>query len=244
MAARQFALAVVFLVLFVRPTSAQSADFLFGSPSAALAVRSGWMFARADSDLFAFVQDQLTVDRKDFNAPAIGIDLDLAVSPRASAVVSFDFTRSSTDSEYRNLEDNRRLPITQTTSLREMNLSGSVKFALTPRGREISTHAWIPATVTPYVGAGGGALHYEFLQDGDFVDFLDFSVFSDTFKSGGWTPSGHLFGGVDVKAWKRIYFSGEVRYLWAHATLNRDFSGFDPIDLTGFRLTGGIRYIF
>ena len=51
-----------------------------------------------------------------------------------------------------------------------LNLSGSVKFALTPRGREISSRAWIPSAVTPYVGAGGGVLHYQFLQFGDFID--------------------------------------------------------------------------
>ena len=31
-----------------------------------------------------------------------------------------------------------------------------------------------------------GALWYEFHQTGDFVDFLDSSVFSDTFQSNGW----------------------------------------------------------
>ena len=46
-------------------------------------VRSGWMFASANSDLFTFVQDHLTVDRKDFNAPAIGVDVEVAMTPRA-----------------------------------------------------------------------------------------------------------------------------------------------------------------
>ncbi len=116
--------------------------------------------------------------------------------------------------------------------------------AITPRGREISTHAWIPATVTPYVGAGAGALHYALRQDGDFVDFVDSSVFTSSFSSSGWAPSAHVFGGLDVKAWKRVYFSGEARYLWSHAGLDRDFSGFDPIDLTGLKVTGGIRFMF
>ena len=52
------------------PCRAQSSpDFLFGSPKGMIGVRSGWMFASANSDLFTFVQDHLTVDRKDFNAP-------------------------------------------------------------------------------------------------------------------------------------------------------------------------------
>jgi hypothetical protein len=140
--------------------------------------------------------------------------------------------------------DNNRLPIVQTTDLREANFSGSVKLALMPRGREVSQHAWIPSTVTPYVGAGAGVMHYRFSQHGDFVDFTDSSVFPHAYESSGWSPSAHLFGGVDVKAWKRVYFSGEARYLWSHADLGSDFSGFEPIDLAGFRLTGGIRYMF
>jgi hypothetical protein len=244
MAARN-ALILTVLLLLARPASGQPPpDFLFDSPNGAIGVRGGWMFARANSDLFTFVQDQLTIDRKDFNAPAIGIDLDLAVTPRVSAAFGFDFTRSTRPSEYRDFVDNQRLPIAQTTSLRETSISGGLKFALTPRVREISSHAWIPAAVTPYIGAGGGILMYEFLQNGDFVDFTDLSVFTGTFRSQGWAPTAHVLGGVDVKVWKRLYVSGEARYLWSHATLERDFSGFDPIDLAGFRLTGGVRYLF
>ena len=121
-----------------------------------------------------------------------------------------------------------------------MNFSGSVKFALTPRGREISSRACIPAAVTPYVGAGGGMLMYQFLQFGDFIDVDDLlSIFPDTFRSDGWAPSAHVFGGVDVKVWKRMYLSGEGRYLWSNATPDRDFIGFDPIDLAGFKAYGG-----
>jgi hypothetical protein len=241
---RGLVLALTLVAILPRPGEAQTPDFLFGSPNGTIAVRTGWTFARADSDLFTFVQDQLTVERKDFNAPAIGVDLDLAVTPRMNAVAGFEFSGSSKRSEYRDFVDDLRLPINQTTRLREMNLSGSLKFALTPRGREVSSNAWIPSAVTPYVGAGGGALWYEFHQNGDFVDFVDLSVFPDTFQSRGWTPSAHVFGGVDIRAWRRVYFSGEARYLWSHATLGSDFSGFEPIDLAGFKVTGGIRYSF
>jgi hypothetical protein len=235
------------LLLCTTSASAQtSPDFLFGKPSGMVGMRTGWMFASANSDLFTFVQEQLTVDRKDFNAPALGVDLEMAVSPRVSILGGFDFSKSSKDSEYRNFVDNQRLPIAQTTSLREMNFSGSVKFALTPRGREISSRAWIPAAATPYIGAGGGILNYLFLQYGDFIDVDDaaMGIFTDTFRSDGWAPSAHVFGGVDVKVLKRMYVSGEARYLWSSATPDRDFIGFNPIDLAGFKLTAGIHYLF
>ena len=119
-----------------------------------------------------------------------------------------------------------------------------MKFALTPRGREVSQHAWIPSAVTPYLGAGAGLMHYSFSQYGDFVDFVDYSVSADTLNSHGWTPSAHLFAGVDVKVLKRVYLSGEARYLWSHADLGTDYHGFEPIDLAGLHVTGGIRYMF
>jgi opacity protein-like surface antigen len=236
--------ALTLLLAAARPCSAQSPDFLFGQPHGTVAVRGGWMTARAGSDLFTFVQDQLTVDRHDFNAPAVGVDLDLALTPRASAVAGFDFSGSTANSEYRKYVDNDRLPIRQVTQLHEANISGSVKLALTPRGREVSRHAWIPATITPYAGAGAGMMHYTFSQVGDFVDFTDLSVFPHAYNSSGWSPSAHIFGGVDVKALKRVYFSGEARYLWSHADLGTDFTGFNPIDLAGFRVTIGLRYMF
>jgi len=240
------ALALALFVLFPGRANAQpNPDFFFGNPTGMVGFRSGWVFASANSDLFRFVQDQLTVERKDFNAPAIGVDVDIAFTPRASVVAGFDFSQATKDSEYRDFVDNQRLPITQTTRLRELNLSGSLKFALTPRGREISSRAWIPAAATPYVGAGAGLLRYQFLQFGDFIDVntANLEVFTDTLRSEGWTPSAHVFGGVDVRVWRRMYISGEARYLWSDATPSRDFD-FDSIDLAGLKATLGIHYMF
>jgi len=220
-------------------------DFLFGPPNGMVGFRSGWVFARAESDLQSFIQRTLTVDRKDFNAPAIGMDVEFWLTPRASIVGGFDWSQASKDSEYRDFVDNQRLPITQSTRLRELNLSGSVKFALTPHGREISRRAWIPAAVTPYVGAGAGLLRYELLQYGDFIDVntVNMEVFTDTLRSDGWRPSAQVFGGVDIKLLKRMYLSGEARYLWSNATPDLDFD-FDSIDLTGLKATVGIHYMF
>ena len=219
-------------------------DFLFDRPRGSVGVRGGWLFERADSDLFTFVQEQLTVEPNAFDAPTLAVDVGVAVAPRTEAVFGVEFGGGTVRSEYRDLVDNDRLPITQATRLRQTNLSASVKLALTPRGQEVGSLAWVPSPATPYVGAGVGALWYEFHQTGDFVDFLDLSVFSDTFQSNGWAPSAHVFAGVDVKLARRVFLTGEGRYLWSQAELGPDFSSFQPIDLTGFKLTVGINYLF
>jgi len=219
-------------------------DFFFGRPDGSVAVRGGWVFARAGSDLFDFVERQLTVDKNDFNSATFASDVGIALSSRADAVIGVDFSRASVASEYRDFVDNERLPIEQTTSLKELNLTGSIRFALAPRGREISQLAWVPGSVVPYVGAGGGMLWYQFRQSGDFVDALDLSVFPETFTAEGWTPSAHVLAGVDVKVYRRLYLTLDGRYIWAAGELGRDFDNFDPIDLAGFRFGAGINLVF
>jgi len=219
-------------------------DFFLGRPRASIAVRGGWLFARAGSDLFTFVTDQLTLDKRAFNAPTFGADLDISLSPRLDVVGGMEFGRRATGSEYRRFTDNRKLPIEQETSFRQLTVTAGFKYALLPRGRSISRFAWIPRTVIPYVGAGAGVTGYEFKQTGDFVDFADLRVFSSTFVSKGWTPTAHVMGGLDIQAYRRLFFTVDARYAWASATLERDFVNFDPIDLAGFRAGAGIRLVF
>lgn len=226
------------------PADGPRRDYMFGRPRGSFAVRGSWLFATAGSDLYDFVTEQLTLDKGAFDAPSIAVELDVSLSPRLDVVVGIETSHTSEASEYRDYVDNNELPITQETSLREFGVFGSVKYALTPRGRQVSRFAWIPRTVTPYVGAGGGVVKYDFKQTGDFIDFADLSVFSDTFQSEGWAPSVHAFGGVDVRVYRILYVTAEGRYTWSSAELESDFVGFEPIDLSGFRFGAGVRLVF
>lgn len=219
-------------------------DFLFGRPHGSIGVHGSWLLPRAGSDLFDFVTDQLTVDRGDFRAAGIGLRLGIVVTSRIEAVADVEFHKSEAPSEYRRLVDNNLQPINQETQLEQVALSGSVKIALTPRGRRISRLAWIPRSVIPYVGGGAGAVRYDFLQRGDFVDFVDSSVFADVFQSKGWAPSAHGFGGVDLQLYRLVFLNLEGRYTWAEGNLDTDFIGFDPIDLAGFRMSAGVQVLF
>jgi len=226
------------------PLPRPSPDFLFGPPDGSVTVRGSWLFARAQSDWYDFVTDHLTLDAGDFNAPGIGLDVGVALTPRIDAQFGFDFSNARVASEYREFVDNNRLPITQQTRLREVNLSGNIKLALTERGREVSQFAWVPRKLVPYVGAGGGLLWFDVTQTGDFVDFVDLSIFTDVFRSRGWTPSAQVFGGADVRLFKRLYATVDGRYLWAAGDLEREWIDFDPIDLAGFRLSAGLNVLF
>ena len=228
----------------------QDPDFLFGRTGGSIGVRGQWHVARADSEIFDFTSELLTLEKSDFNAPGIGVDVGFPIAPRLDVLVGLEFSRATAGSEYRDFVDTNDLPIEQTTSLRQFNLSGSIELAVLRRGREISRYAWVPAAVVPYVGAGGGFLWHRFEQEGDFVDVFDCpvdfgcAIFTEHLTSSSWTPSGHVFGGVDFKLTPRVYLSTEIRYLWAQAEMSRDFIGFDDIDLTGLRVTGGVQVLF
>ena len=128
--------------------------------------------------------------------------------------------------------------------MRTTVLSGGVKFALVERGLEVSRLAWVPKQVVPYVGGGGGAVHYDLLQFGDFVDFRTSRIFASTLTSGGWAPMAQAFAGVDVRVLKRVYVTLDGRYQWSNATLGNDWIDFEPIDLNGFKLAAGASVIF
>src|SRR5258706_7051532 len=215
-------------------------NFLFGQPRGWIGVSGSLVVPRAEGDLFAFIHNQLTVEKRDFKAPAVGFEGGLLLTPRAAAVAHVEVSRPRVTSEYRDFVDNNRLPINQSTTLSQVNVSGSVKVALTSRGRSISRYAFIPRTLTPYVGAGAGAFYYRLEQQGEFVDFQTFRIFADTFRSDGWTPSAHVFGGADVRLWRALFLNLDARYVWAHARLGADFVGFDGIDLNGFRVATGV----
>ena len=219
-------------------------DFYFGRPAGSVAIRGGWLFSRASSDWYDFVTDQLTLNRRDFNAPAIAGDLGITVTDRLQAVAGFDFNQTSTTSEYRHFVDNNRQPINQSTKMQQASVTGGVRYTLVSPGRRISSLAWIPRTITPYVAAGGGAVWYSVSQVGDFVDFVDFSVFTDVLKSDGWAPEAHAGGGVDVRVMRRIFATVDARYRWAAGGLSQQWVDFKPVDLSGLRLSAGINVPF
>jgi hypothetical protein len=225
-------------------------DFLFGRPKAALSVRGGLTFARAGSDWYDFVTDQLTLQKRDFRSGAIAADVGAAITPRLEVVVGVDYGSTTHGSEFRHFVDNNRLPINQTTELRHSTLTVGARFAVMPRGRELSSLAWIPRRFVPYVGAGGGGLWYRIQQYGDFVDFQDFSIYSDVLESSAWTLATYVNGGADVHLTRRLYITVDARYLWADAPLgdpqlrHNPWDGFEPLDLTGLRISTGLTVQF
>jgi hypothetical protein len=227
------------------PSDANPApDFLFHTPRATLGVRVTWLQPRAGSDLFSFVNEHLTIERRDFARPAVIAEGGLVLSPRIALVGGVEFSRRHVPSEYRHFVEDTREPIVQQTYFDLMNASAGLKVSLLPNGRAVSRLAWVPRGFVPFVAAGAGGSWYRFRQTGDFVDFADLDIFTDVFTSEGWAPSTYVSGGADVRMWRAVSLAVEARYVWSHADLGGNFVGFDPIDLSGLRMSTGFSLLF
>lgn len=238
-------------------------DFLFNRPRASIGIRGLWHRARADSTFHEYVYSDLFVrrdpedDPKDpnagkmsFDAPGIGFDIGFGVTSRLDVRFGLDYARTFSRAELRGslerivLDDGSvaEVPIEQDTQLTQLDLRGDVVFALTPRGRAIGQYVWIPSRVVPYVGAGLGLVRYDLLQVGDFV--AGSSIFYDNLTSKGWGGSVHLFGGIEIGLTQRTFLTTEARYELAGAELKEPFAFSEPLDLSGLRISAGVRFVF
>jgi len=228
----------------VVPAQDMGNGFLFGAPTGSFVVRGGWAMARAGSDLFSFTTNQLTLNRGDFSSPSGDIDLAFNVTPQWQIVASGSVAITNRRSEFRHFEDNNNLPIEQTTSFSRVPLTLNVKRYLTSTGRSIGRFALIPSRFAPYVGIGGGVMHYRFRQSGDWIDFKTMDVFPSEYESDGWAPTANVQTGVDYSLNARFALTGEARYVWANAPLSQDFQGFQKLDLSGFSTSIGVAVRF
>jgi len=243
---RCFGLALVVMALTSGVAhGADEPDFFLSPPRTSISVRASWLLPSARSDWFDFVEHQLTLSRGDFTMFGIAGDVNLRIKPRLDLVFGGDYNGHSSDSEYRDFVDNSRLPIEQTTRLREGSLTGGVRYALRNRGRAVGSLAYVPTRLVPYVGGGAGVLWYDLVQYGDFVDFTNFNVFADQFPSSGAAALFYVDSGVDFEIFRHMFVTFDARYKWASADLDQEtWTGFKPIDLGGLRLSTGVTFSF
>jgi hypothetical protein len=219
-------------------------DFNFSTPKGFLGIRIGRLFPEGDSDLFKDITDDLTLEESDFRAWDIGFDGGVDLQERVELIFSFDYSRRTKASEFRNYVDSNGLPITQTTRLQQIPLTGGVKLLLVPRGRQVGRYAWLPSSVVPYIGGGAGVLWYRFEQEGDFVDEFTYEIFPAHLESSGWAPTAYAGGGADIHVVKTAFITLDLRYVWAKPELGRDFVSYDNLDLSGFRVSAGLQWHF
>lgn len=237
-------LALVTALVVAPPAQAQMAGdgFLFHRPNVRIAIRGGYALASAGSDLFEFTTEQLTLDKRDFSGLSIGGSVGFAATDRLDLTLDAGYSRSQKSSEFRNFVDNDDLPIEQRTTFERMPVTVNLKYYLSPPGTTIGSAAWVPSKITPWVAVGGGFMRYRFHQEGDWVDFQTNNVFPSTFESQQWTGVVQGIAGADFSLTPMVALTTEARYLHAKGSLDRDFGGFDKIDLSGASASVGLSF--
>ena len=221
--------------------------FLFNKPVGSFAFRGGYAVANASSDVFSDATTQLTLNKGDFSGFSWGGDISYSTGDRWDVLFDAEAAYASKSSEFRNFIDNNDQPIEQSTKFKRIPVTIGIKYYLMSRGRSVSQFAYVPTKFAPYVSVGGGAMYYDFQQKGDFIDFATDppDVFNTTIESSGWAPTARGAAGVEYSLGPWVALTGEGRYVWAKATLDKEaFEGYDKIDLNGFTGTLGFRVRF
>lgn len=225
--------------------SAQSDDgFLFREPRVTFGLKFGYAMPTAGSEIFDFVQDELTVERSDFNSSSLGAEMSVRVAPRVDLTFEIHHAESSVRSEFRDWVDADDLPIEQLTEFSRTPVTVGATVFLGDRGQRVSRLAWVPAALTPFVGGGVGLMGYSFVQSGDFVDFETLDIFVDYFQSSGTTVTAHGLAGLQFSVSPRMLISAEGRYVWARDDMSGDFVDFDALDLAGLQGNIGFKFRF
>jgi len=215
--------------------------FTFRRPVASVTLRAGYAMASARSDIFDDLMAPLIVDRRDFDAPYVGGSLAIAVADRWDVAVDAGHAWSRTRVEWRDYVELDGSSIWQTVSFSTTPVTVGARYYVTGRGRGIGRFVWIPARVTPYVGAAVGLVRYRFAREGDFVDLDSEEIYSDRLESMGTTFTAHGQAGIEVGIARSVFLAGEARYQWGRADLDSSvYEGFEPIDLSGLRFTAGL----
>jgi hypothetical protein len=227
-----------------RPAAAEAQPtgdgFLFRRSTGQLLLHGGFAQSRAHSTVFDFTIEQLTINRSDFSSFEGGMEIGGFISPHFAVTLGFDYSKSHHRSEFREWVDQDDLPIEQTTTFMRAPMMLGLKGYLFPNGRSVGMLAWVPSKVAPFLGAGFGLMRYDFKQAGDWVDFEDFSVFSDEFRSSGTAFMNYLSAGADISLNPRFGLTTEVRKIWATGQHTDDFVGFDDLDLSGTTVKAGL----
>lgn len=219
-------------------------DFMIHKPGYFFGIHAGMNFPRAESDIFQMVTRELTLEKSDFRNPLIGFDLGITLQDHLILVFSGEYGRTTKVSEFRDfVEDNER-PIAQETNFRLFTAAATIRYYPLKMGETVGSYAWIPKRILPYVGGGGGFVHYTFSQVGDFVDTNTLDIFYANLISSGWAAAPFVVSGIDIGLTPAVFINMEAGYSWAQADLSRDFGGFQPIDLSNLRVVGGINFRF
>ncbi len=233
------------------PGGSGDRGFLFERPSVSLGLRAGLFVHRAGSDLYDFTTEKLTVDRSDFRGTSLGLEGTAWLGERTELLFGLDGSRVSLRSEYRAFLEDNGDSIQQTTNITHgPAFSAGLRWYVLPRGDALGCFIWVPRRWNAFLGGGAAFSAYEVSLEGDFVDERDLTISTAQLQSDGGAFLPFLSAGFELAMTPRVAVVLEGRYHWGDTDLGQDFQDdrgrptFQPLDLSGARLTAGFYYRF
>ncbi|TVP77475.1 MAG: hypothetical protein EA352_03545 [Gemmatimonadales bacterium] len=190
--------------------------------------------------------DEFEVERSDFGGGTLGVELGIRGGEHLEILLGIDGGQTTVNHASRRFEELDGSPIRQSTRVR-FGPAVQAGLAVYPlgRGETLGTFAWVPRTIAPFAAGGIGVGAWEFRQFGDFVDEDPPEgggpvIFADDFASDGAAFLTWAAAGVELSLRHNLALVLEGRYQWSESAFDGDFGLFDPIDLSGSRLTVGL----
>ncbi len=181
--------------------------------------------SRSERDVLLENSTFLTFDIGEIGGAMFNGEYLFGLSEYLEGGLGIGYTKGTTPSVYTDYIDIDGSEIEQDLTLRIVPISATLRFL--PLGRYNN--------LQPYVGAGLGIFAWRYTENGEFVDFTDFSIFRERFVDSGTAIGPVVMGGIVLNLGDRYGVGGEIRYQRGEGELSDDFLN-DRIDL------GGITY--
>jgi len=189
--------------------------------------------SRVENDVLVINRQYLLFDINDFHAMTVGGDWAVSLGEYFEAGAGFGFYQRTVPTLYADWVNADGSEIVQDLHLRIMPLTAIVK--ILPLGSK--------RAFQPYVGAGLGVYFWHYSESGEFVDFVDGSIFRDTFADSGTSVGPVAVFGARGRVSSNALIGAEARLQWGKGDLSKDFLS-DTIDLGGYSFLVTLGYRF
>ena len=189
--------------------------------------------ARVENDVLVTNRQYLFFDIKDFTGVIVAGDWAVSLGDYVEAGAGFGFYQRTVPTIYADWVNADGREIEQDLKLRIMPLTAIMK--ILPLGSK--------RAFQPYVGGGLGVYFWRYSETGEFVDFVDGSIFSDSFVESGTSVGPVAVFGLRGRVSGQATIGVEARLQWGQGNLSQDFLS-DKIDLGGYNILATFGYRF
>jgi hypothetical protein len=206
-----------------------SVNFLINAQS--INLKLGLFIPSLNSDLWEINQENLAFSQDEMMEIYYGIEYEFFLGKYFSFTFEGNHYSKNIYTQYSDFTYEDNSPILQNFSLRISGLE--IGFKLYPIGHR--------QTFFPFIGAGGGIYAWKYEQWGDFIDFVEDTVITDSYAySKSYSPGVFAKAGVVFRFRRSFGISIETRYLYLKGNLSSLFEGFESLDLSGISFNMGL----